>query len=65
MSAPTLPGTGPLPAGTRTAAGTAGTAATPGTVATGGEKFPRPHADPQDDWPLDVHLPDDKEDDEC
>lgn len=29
------------------------------------EKFPRPAADPQDDWPLDVHLPDEREDDEC
>jgi hypothetical protein len=56
MSAQTLPGTRPEPAGTQPA-----TEAT----ATTAEKFPRPHADPQDDWPLDVHLPDEREDDEC
>jgi hypothetical protein len=55
MSDQTLPGAKPEPVA----------AATAGAVATTAEKFPRPHADPQDDWPLDVHLPDEKEDDEC
>lgn len=59
MSAQTLPGARPEPAGTHPAAGTTG------TVAAAAEKFPRPAADPQDDWPLDVHLPDEREDDEC
>ncbi|HEU0301883.1 MAG TPA: hypothetical protein VFR37_20680 [Longimicrobium sp.] len=57
MSTLTLPGTRPEPAGTPPSAGTAGAAA--------GAKFPRSTADPQDDWPPDVHLPDEKEDDEC
>ncbi len=59
MSTLTLPGMTPEPAGTQPAGGTAG------AVAAAGEKFPRPGADPQDDWPPDVHLPDEKEDDEC
>lgn len=59
MSALTLPGTRPEPAGTPAdAAKLAGAQAS-------GEKFPRAQADPQDDWPEDVHLPDEKEDDEC
>ena len=57
MSTLTLPGTRPQPADTQPAAGTAGAVAA--------EKFPRPTADPQDDWPPDVHLPGEKEDDEC
>ncbi|HEX6367488.1 MAG TPA: hypothetical protein VF006_01070 [Longimicrobium sp.] len=56
MSTPTLTGTGPKPAGAQPA---------PAAVAAAGEKFPRRAADPQDDWPEDVHLPDEKEDDEC
>ena len=61
MSAQTLSGTTPEPAGTP--ADTARLAAAP--LAAAAEKFPRPAADPQDDWPLDVHLPDEREDDEC
>jgi hypothetical protein len=59
MSTQTRSGTRPEPPGTPRATGTAG------AVATAAEKFPRPHADPQDDWPLDVPLPDDREDEEC
>lgn len=59
MSAQTLPGTKPESPGPPRSTGTAD------AVATAAEKFPRPCADPQDDWPLDVHLPDEKEDDEC
>ena len=57
MSTLTLPGARPEPAGAQPPAGTVQAAA--------GEKFPRASADPQDDWPPDVHLPDDREDDEC
>ncbi|HYR08842.1 MAG TPA: hypothetical protein VEQ60_13760 [Longimicrobium sp.] len=59
MSGQTLTGTRPESAGTQQSTGTAH------AVAAAAEKFPRPRADPQDDWPLDVHLPDEKEDDEC
>lgn len=58
MSTQTLPDPRPDSPGTPST-GTAGAAAT------AAEKFPRPHADAQDDWPLDVHLPDENEDDEC
>jgi hypothetical protein len=59
MSAQTLSGTRPDVPATPPSTGTAGAAAT------AAEKFPRPHTDAQDDWPLDVHLPDENEDDEC
>jgi hypothetical protein len=59
MSTLTLPGV--RPEGTGAQPGTA----KPADVRAGAEKFPRPGADPQDDWPLDVHLPDEREDDEC
>ncbi len=56
MSTLTLPGAKPDPAG----------AQPPATVqAAAGDKFPRASADPQGDWPPDVHLPDEREDDEC
>jgi hypothetical protein len=58
MSTPTLPGATPEPA-----------AAPPRTAGAPAirpdARFPRPAPDPQDDWPLDVHLPDALEDDEC
>lgn len=59
MSALTLPGARPEPAGTPP------DAAKLQGAPSSGEKFPRAKADPQDDWPLDVHLPDEKEDEEC
>ena len=59
MTALTLPGTRPEPAATPP------DAAKPAGVQASGETFPRARPDPQDEWPLDVHLPDDKEDEEC
>jgi hypothetical protein len=59
MSIPALPGIRPVPSGTRP-----DTASLEGVRASA-EKFPRPNADPQDDWPPDIHLPDEREDDEC
>lgn len=59
MSTLTLPGNGPDPAPAPPASRTSG------PVATAGERFPRSRPDPQDDWPPDVQLPDEKEDDEC
>jgi hypothetical protein len=59
MSALSPPGARPE------AAGTQPDAATAAPVAAAGEKVPRPGAGPQGDWPPDVHLPDEREDDEC
>jgi hypothetical protein len=58
MSTQTLQGSGPAPA-----APSADAALRSASAAA--ERFPRPAADPQDDWPEDVHLPDEREDDEC
>ena len=60
MSAQTLPGAGPEPAGTPQEPRILAPAPAPPPM------LPRSHdEEPAGGWPRDVHLPDEKEDDEC